>query len=112
VVDLQANRDFQRSGVGHATLFALGLVILQLQTDGVAALGTEVRGVLVVSSAKVTKHVTGMERVGDDHMAAVRAGGTQMVQTLEVAAFALPVADGIIDKLQLRHVAKISDREN
>ena len=57
VVDLEANGDLERRGVGHAALFALRLVVLQLQADGVAALGAEVRGVLVVGAAEVAKHV-------------------------------------------------------
>src|ERR1035437_6860493 len=36
VVDLEADGDLERSGVGHAALFALRLVVLQLQADGVA----------------------------------------------------------------------------
>ena len=34
-----------------------------------------------------------------------------MVQALQVAALALPVADGVVDELQLAEAAKIGDRE-
>ena len=36
----------------------------------------------------------------------------QVVQAFQVAALALPVADCVIDKLQLRQLAKILDRED
>ena len=71
VVDLEADGDLERGGVGHAALFALGLVVLQLQADGVAALGAEVGGVLVVGAAERAEHVARVEGVGDDHVAAV-----------------------------------------
>ena len=67
VVDREADRDLERSGVGHAALFALRLVVLQLQADWVAALVAEVGGVLVVGAALLAEHVARMERVGDDH---------------------------------------------
>ena len=101
VVDLQADGDLQRRGVGHAALFALRLVVLQLQADRVAALGAEVGGVLVIGAAEAAQHVARMEGVGDHHVAAVGAGGAQMVQPLQVAALALPVADGEVDELEL-----------
>ena len=112
VVDLQPDRDLQRSGVGHAALFALCLVVLQLQTHRVTALGAEVRRVLVVGSAEMAEHVARVEGVGDDHVAAVDAGRAQVVQPLQVAALALPVADGVIDELELGDVAEVRDRED
>jgi hypothetical protein len=101
--------DLERCGVGHAALFALCLVVLQLQADGVAALGAKVRGILVVGSAEVTKHIARVEGVGDDHVAAVGAGRAQVVETLEVAALALPVADREVDELKLADVAEVGD---
>ncbi len=112
VVDLEADGDLERCRVGHAALFALCLVVLQLQTDGVAALGAEVRGVLVVGSAEVAEDIARVKGVGDDHVAAVGAGGAQVVETLEVAALALPVADREVDELKLRDVAEVSDGED
>ena len=101
VVDGEADGDLERSGVGHAALFALGLVILQLQANRVAALVAEVRGVLVVGSAEVAEHIARVKGIGDHHGAAVDAGGTQVMETLEVAALALPVADREVDELEL-----------
>ncbi len=112
VVDLEADGDLQRCRVGHAALFALRLVILQLQTDRVTALVAEVRGVLVVGAALLAKHFAGMERIGDHHGAAIDAGGTQVMQSLEVAALALPVADGEIHERQFRDVAEVGDGED
>jgi hypothetical protein len=47
-----------------------------------------------------------VEGVGDDHVAAVGAGGAQVVEALEVAALALPVADGEVDELELETLRK------
>ena len=109
VVDGEAHGDLERRRVGHAALFALRLVILQLQANRIAALVAEVGRVLVVSSALVAEHITGMKRIGDHHGAAVYAGGTQVMQTLQVSALALPVANRVVNKIQLRDVAKIGD---
>ena len=99
----QPDGHLERGGIGHAALFALGHVVLQLQADRVAAAVAESDDVLVERSAAVAQHVADMERIGADGGAAagIAAGGTQVVQPLQVAAFAFPVADGVIDKLQL-----------
>ena len=72
----------------------------------------EVRGVLVIGAAEVTEDVARVEGVSDDHVAAVGAGRAQVIETLEVAALALPVADGEIDEFQLRDVAEVGDGED
>ena len=71
VEDGQPHGDLERSGIGHAALFALGHVILQLQSHRVAALVAEVRGVGVVGAALVAEHIAGMERIGDDRRSAI-----------------------------------------
>ena len=101
VEDGEPHGDLERRGVRHAALFALGHVILQLQADRVAALVAEVGSVRVVGAALVAKHVAGMKRIGDDRRAAILASGAQVMQTLQVSALALPVADGVIHELQL-----------
>jgi len=53
----EAHGDLERRGVSHATLFALGHVIFQLQADGVAALVAEIRRVGVVGAALLAEHV-------------------------------------------------------
>jgi hypothetical protein len=40
------------------------------------------------------------------------AGGAEVMETFEVSALALPVADGEVDEVELRDVAKIGDRKN
>src|SRR5262245_14782079 len=112
VVNGQADRDLERGGVGHAALFALGHVILQLQPYRVAALVAEIRRIGVVGAAFLAQHITGMERIGDDRIAAVPAGGAQVMQAFEVSALALPVADGEIDKGQLGDIAEIGNGKN
>ncbi len=93
VVHGQANGDFEWSSVRHATLFALRHVILQLQSYGIAAAVTESNNVLIECSAMMAKYITGMEGVGADFRAAMTTNGAQVMQTLKVAALALPVAD-------------------
>src|SRR5437588_1326250 len=103
----QAHRDLKRRRVGHASLFALAYVVFQLQADRVAALIAEIRSIRIVGSALLAKHITGMERIGDDSRSTIPAGRTQVMQTLQVAALALPVANSEINKFQLRNVAEI-----
>ena len=112
VVNRQAHRDLERGRERHAALFALLLVVLELQADRVAALVAEVGGVLVVVAALGAEHVAGQERVRDHHRSAVDAGGAQVVEPFQVAALALPVADREIDEIQLRDAAEIGNREN
>src|ERR1700691_30614 len=54
-VDGEANGYFEWRGISHATLFALGLIVFQLQADRVAALVAESNDVAVESAAMVTK---------------------------------------------------------
>src|SRR5579859_2783076 len=112
VVNGQPDGDLERRGIRHATLFAFGHVVLQLQAHRVAAFVAEVRRVGVVGSALLAEHVAGVERIGDHRVAAVAAGGAQVMQALQVAALALPVADREIDEGQLGDVAEIGDGEN
>src|SRR5208283_4278309 len=101
VEDGQPHGDLERRGVGHAALFALGHVVLQLQSNRVAAFVAEVGRVGVVGTALVAEHFAGMKGVGDDSGPAVLAGGAEVVQAFEVAALALPVTNRVIHKLQL-----------
>ena len=57
-------------------------------------------------------HVAGLVRIGDNRRAAIAAGGAQMVQAAQMAALALPVADRIVDEIELRKPAEILNREN
>ena len=108
----QPDGDFERRGVGHAALLALLHVVLQLQAHRVAALVAKSDDVLVERSAMAAEHVAGMKGIRADGRAAIAAGRAQMVQALQIPAFALPVADRIIDELEIADAAKIRDRKN
>ncbi len=114
VVNGEANGHLERSGVGHAALFALGHVVFQLQAHRIAAAVAEGDDILVERSAAVAQHVADMERIGFDGGAAawIAAGGTQVMQPLQVAALALPVSDGVIDELQLAQPAEVGNRKH
>ena len=112
VVDGQPHGHLERRGEGHAALFALLLVVLQLQAHRIAALVAEVGRVLVVGAALLAEHVAGQEGIGNDHGAAMHAGRAQVVQALQVSALALPVADREVDEVQLRDAAEVGNREN
>ena len=94
--------DLQRGRIGHAALFALDDVVLQLHADRIAALIAERRRVLIERAALRADHIAGLVGVGDHRSAAITAGGAQVVQALEVAALAFPVADRVVDEIQLR----------
>ena len=106
--------DLQRSGVRHPALLALGHVVLKLQTYGVAATVAERHNVLVKRSAAMAQYIAQMERIGLDGRAAsgVAAGRAEVVQTLKVAALALPVADRVVYELKLTEASEIRNREN
>ena len=99
VVNRQAHGDLERRGEGHAALLALLLVVFQLQAHRVAALVAEVGRVLVIGAALLAEHVAGQEGIGDHHGAAMHAGRAQVVQSLQVSALALPVADRVVDEI-------------
>ena len=103
VVHREADGHLERSGVGHAALFALGDVVFQLQAHWIAATVAERDDILVERSAAMAQHVADMERIGLDGGAAagIAAGGTQVMQPFQIAALALPVSDRIIHELQL-----------
>ena len=106
--------DLQRSRVSHAALLALGHVVFELQAHGIAAAVAEGDDILIERSAAMAEHIAQMERIRLDGRAArgIAASGAQMVQALQVAALALPVADRVIDEFELAQPAKIGDREN
>ena len=112
VVDEEPEGDLQRHGVGHAPLLALRHGVLHLQVDGVAAHVAERHLVGVLGAALVA---------GDDLLVRVRrhdpgaAGAAvhaEVLQPLEPAALALPVADRVVDELQLAGVPEVREREH
>src|SRR5260370_32339295 len=68
--------------------------------------------VLVECAALVANDVTGLIWIGDYRCAAIAACGAQVVQPLQVAALALPVADRVVHEFQLRHLAEVPDRKH
>src|SRR5262249_6939440 len=111
-VDRQPYGDFQGSGISHAALLALLHVVFELQAHGIAALVAERDHVLIECAAMSAENVAGVERVGTDGRAAIAAGRTEVVQAFEVAALALPVADRVIDELEIAHTTEIGNRKN
>src|SRR6185312_14836619 len=69
-------------------LFAFVYVVLELQSDRVAALVAEIGSVGVVGSAFSAENFAGVKRIGDDRGSAITTGGAQVVETLEVSALA------------------------
>jgi hypothetical protein len=112
-VDRETNGDLERRGISHATLFAFGLIVLELQPHRIAALVTERHDVLVKGAAMPAKDIARMERIGLDGGAArwIAAGGPQVMQSLQIAALAFPVADRIVDEFQLADAAEIGNRK-
>ncbi len=113
-VDREADGDLERRGISHATLFALGLIVFQLQAHRVAALVAEGDDIAVEGAAMMAENVAGVERISLNGRAAGRvpAGRPEVVQTLQIAALAFPVADRIVDKLKLTDAAEIGNRED
>src|SRR5439155_3229767 len=109
VPDDETDGDLQRHGVGHAALLALVDVVLQLQADGVAADVAHVAAGLVPLAAARAQHFAIAEGIGDERGAAVAARLAQVMQPLQLAALALPVADRILDELERRVLAEVAD---
>jgi hypothetical protein len=108
----QPDGDLERRRISHAALLALLHVVFQLQAHRVAALVAERDHVLIEGSAMAAQNVARVERVRADGGAAIAAGGAEVVQTFQVAALALPVADRIIDEFEIAHAAKIGYRKD
>ena len=74
--------------------------------DPSSCLIAEIRGIGVIGAAFAAQHFAGMKRIGNHSGAAVPARGAQVMQPLQVAALALPVPDGIINKLSCETLRK------
>src|SRR6202030_2192489 len=111
IVNREADCDLERRGIRHAALLALIHVVLELQRDRIAALVAERRRVLVECAALRAQHVAGLIGIRNNGRSAIPAGGAQVVQAAQVAALALPVADCVVDEIELRESAKILDRK-
>ena len=112
VVEGEADRNFKGRRESHAALLAFGHVVLQLERHRVTALVTERHHVLVEGAALGAEDLAHLEGIGNDRVPAVLAGAAQVVEPLQASAFALPIADGVIHKVQLRDAAEIRDGED
>ncbi len=112
VVDGEPDGDFEGRGVSHAALLAFIHVVLQLHGHGIAALVAKRGRVLVERAALVTDDVAGLVRIGDDGRSTIATGGAQVMQTLQVAALTLPVADRVVHEFELGHFAEVPDRKH
>jgi len=93
VPDHEADRHLQRHGVGHAALLALVDVVLQLQRDGVAADVADIAARLVAGAALRAQDILVPVGIANQRVAAALARLAQVMQALQLAALALPVAD-------------------
>jgi hypothetical protein len=57
-------------------------------------------------------HIFGGVGVNSQDMATVSAIGSEVIEALELSAFALPVSDGVFDEIELRGFSKIGYREH
>src|SRR5207249_6479294 len=87
-------------------------VVLQLQADGVAADVADVAARLVRFAAARAEHLAVAVRIRDQRRAAVAARLAQMMQSLQLAALALPVPDRVLDELERRVLAEVADWED
>src|SRR5437870_227227 len=90
VPDDKADRHLQRHGVGHAALLALVHVVLELQANRVAADVADVATGLVALAAAGAEHLAVAVRIRDERRAAGAARLAQVVESLQLAALALP----------------------
>src|SRR5215468_644801 len=106
VVNGEANLDLERHAVTHAAFLTLLLIVLMLQADGLAAVRAQFGTHRIERAANVAQSLARTQRIDLDLRAAALTGCAQVLQTFEVAALALPVADLVLDKIQRRRLAK------
>src|SRR3954451_23462963 len=110
VVNGQSNAHLERNAVGHAAFLAFLLVVLVFEADRFAAVIAKRRSYGVERSAVIAENFGGAEGVDLDLGTAVFAVCSKMLETLEVSALALPVADLIFDKFEGGRLTKIRNR--
>ncbi len=112
VVDEETERDLERYGIGHAALPALRDRVLVLQFHRSAA-GVALGDPVGVHRAAARAADAVLERVvGHDLLAAVRAGHAQILESLQLAAAAMPVADGVADEVERAGLPEVPERED
>src|SRR5262249_26477086 len=108
----QANLDLERDSIGHRFFLALFFGMLVLECHWFAAVITQQRRYRIHRAALRAYNVLGGIGIDPQNMAAVSAIGSEMIEPLELAALALPVPDRVFDKIQLRGLSEVSDREH
>ena len=108
----QPDGDLEGRGISHAAFLAFLHVVLELQTHRVAALVAERHHVLIEGAAMMTENVASVEGVCADGGSATAAGGPQVMQPFQIATLAFPIADGVIDELEVAYATKIGDGED
>jgi hypothetical protein len=86
--------------------------MLVLEADWFAAVITKIGPDRVEGAAVVTQHLGRIEGINLDLRGAVLTIGAEMLEALEIAALALPVAYLILDVLEGRGLTKIGNRED
>ncbi len=112
VVDEEPEGDLERHGEGHAALLAVGDRVLELQVDRVAADVALGDAVLVDHAALRAGDRLLVRVIGHDLGAAVGAGHAQVLEALQLAALALPVADRVLDEIERAGLAEVGERED
>ena len=112
VPDHEPDGDLERHGVGHAALLALVDVVLQLHRDRLAADVADVAAGLCWPCRSSGRALPCRRTDRRRAWPAVRAGLAQVLQALQLAALALPVADGVLDELERRVLPEVADRED
>src|SRR6185436_17454523 len=109
VREVQTELDLERDSVRHTTFLPLVPVGSMLETHGLAAVVAKIWPNGVKGAAVFAKDLCRVKRIYLNLGTAVFAVSTEMLQSLEVAAFALPVSDLVLDILKGRRFAKIRD---
>ena len=112
IKDRQANAHLERDAERHSALLAFLLVMFVLQANRLAAVVAKIRADRVESSAVVTKDFSRIERIDLYLRAAILTVRTKVLEAFQVSAFALPIADLVLDVFERRGLTKIGNREH
>ena len=112
IPDDQPHRHLQRNGKRHASFLAFFHGVFDAQFHRAAAKFASRIFDFVLCAAMPAAAAFRIIGAVDDRFAAFGAVGAEVIQPFQVAAFALPVPDGVFDELQGGSAAKIVDGKN
>jgi len=112
VENRQPDLYFERDAVRHSAFLTFLLIVLVLEADRFTAVVAEIWPYGIERAAIVTENLCRVERVNLDLGTAVLTICTQVLEALEVAAFALPVADLVLNKFQRCCLTKVGNRKD